>query len=60
LQYEQNAVDYNAIGSAELNKMELLENYKQRCQLLGVAPNRCFIRYLEETADDNESLELVI
>jgi Ran GTPase-activating protein (RanGAP) involved in mRNA processing and transport len=25
-----------------------------------VLPNRCFVRYLEETADDNDTLELVI
>jgi hypothetical protein len=25
-----------------------------------VAPNRCFVRYLEETQEENESLELVI
>lgn len=48
------------VGQAELNKSELLENYRQRCGLMQVAPNRCFIRYLEETADENESLELVI
>lgn len=28
--------------------------------MMDVAPNRCFIRYLEETQDENESLELVI
>ncbi len=28
--------------------------------MMEVAPNRCFIRYLEETQDENESLELVI
>jgi len=48
------------VGQAELNKTELMENYRQRCGLMQVAPNRCFIRYLEETADENESLELVI
>lgn len=48
------------VGQAELNKAELMENYRQRCGLMQVAPNRCFIRYLEETGDENESLELVI
>lgn len=51
---------FGDVGQAELNKTELLENYRQRCGLMQVAPNRCFIRYLEETADENESLELVI
>lgn len=40
--------------------MELLESYRQRCQTMKVLPNRCFVRYLEETADDNDTLELVI
>jgi Ran GTPase-activating protein (RanGAP) involved in mRNA processing and transport len=28
--------------------------------MMEVQPNRCFVRYLEETQDENESLELVI
>ena len=44
----------------ELSKLDLMELYQQRCQMMGVAPNRCFVRYLEETQDENESLELVV
>ena len=47
-------------GNAELQKLELLEQYQQRCQVMEVAPNRCFVRYLEETQDENDSLELVV
>jgi len=47
-------------GAAELVKLELLDQYHQRCQAMEVAPNRCFVRYLEETQEENESLELVI
>ena len=41
-------------------KLELLEQYQQRCQQMEVQPNRCFVRYLEETQEENDSLELVI
>ena len=47
-------------GSEELNKLELLDLYSQRCGMMEVEPNRCFVRYLEETQDDNDSLELVV
>jgi hypothetical protein len=60
LQYEeQDQMDENAMGqdydggaaegSAELNKLDLLDQYHQRCQTMEVLPNRCFVRYLEET-----------
>ena len=62
LHYEMDAGlgGFADVGQAELNKAELLDTYRQRCAIMQVSPNRCFIRYLEETADENESLELVI
>ena len=39
---------------AELIKTELLDLYRQRCQMMEVEPNRSFVRYLEETQDEND------
>ena len=45
---------------AELIKTEVLESYQIKCELLKVQPHRAFIRYLEETQDENDALEIVI
>ena len=45
---------------AELIKTEVLEHYIQKCKISNVAPHRAFVRYLEETQDENDALEIVI
>ena len=44
----------------ELNKQEVIYLYKEKCQEINVEPHPCFLEYLEETQEDNESLEIVI
>ena len=43
-----------------LNKELLLEKYVANCKAMDLTPHRAFVRYLEETEDDNESIDLVI
>lgn len=45
---------------AELNKQELLGVYVDRCQEVNVEPHPSLVRYLEDTAKENEALEIVI
>lgn len=45
---------------AELSKQELLYIYKDRCQEINVEPHSCLVKYLEETMNENEALEIVI
>lgn len=44
----------------ELNKQDLLDQYKAKCKAASVTPHRAFVRYLEETYDENDSIEIVI
>ena len=44
----------------ELVKTEVLDLYRDKCKTSGVTPHRAFVRYLEETYDENESLEVII
>lgn len=41
-------------------KKEVLELYLQRCEASEVTPHRAFEKYLEETQEENDSLEIVI
>lgn len=34
--------------------------YRQRCEAMEIEPHRAFIKYLEETFDENDALEIVI
>lgn len=43
-----------------LNKQLLLEKYTSKCKSMDLEPHRAFVKYLEETEDDNESIDLVI
>jgi len=45
---------------AELSKTEILYLYKEKCQDNNIEPHAYFVRYLEETIEDNEALEIVI
>ena len=45
---------------AELIKSEVLELYQNRCKSSGIEPHRAFVRYLEETVDENDAIEIVI
>jgi hypothetical protein len=45
---------------AELIKSEVLELYHHRCKASNIHPHRAFVRYLEETYDENDSIEIVI
>ena len=45
---------------AELIKSEVLELYQHRCKASNIHPHRAFVRYLEETYDENDSIEIVI
>ena len=44
----------------ELKKQDVLNSYYEKCEALGMQPHRAFIRYLEETYDENDSLEIII
>lgn len=43
-----------------LNKELLLERYLSKCKSMDLEPHKAFVKYLEETEDDNESIDLVI
>lgn len=43
-----------------LNKEVLLEKYSSKCKVMDLIPHPAFVRYLEETEDDNDSIDLVI
>lgn len=45
---------------AELVKAEVLEYYHHRCRGLGIHAHRAFVRYLEETSEENDAIEIVI
>ena len=45
---------------AELVKGEVLELYLHRCKASDVEPHRAFVRYLEETSEENDAIEIVI
>ena len=47
-------------GVKELKKQDVLNSYYEKCESLGLQPHRAFIRYLEETYDENDSLEIII
>ncbi len=38
----------------------MLNSYYLKCEQLGIQPHRAFIRYLEDTYDENEALEIII
>jgi hypothetical protein len=44
----------------ELVKSEVLELYNEKCKAREVDPHRAFVRYLEETYDENDAIEIVI
>ncbi len=44
----------------ELVKTDVLNLYKERCKAADLTPHRAFIRYLEETYDENDAIEIVI
>ena len=44
----------------ELKKQDVLNAYYEKCESLSLQPHRAFVRYLEETYDENDSLEIVI
>jgi Ran GTPase-activating protein (RanGAP) involved in mRNA processing and transport len=43
-----------------LNKELILEKYISKCKSMDLTPHQAFVKYLEETEDDNESIDLVI
>ncbi len=45
---------------AELIKKDVLDLYLERCKATDTKPHRAFEKYLEETADENDALEIVI
>lgn len=45
---------------AELIKSDVLDLYLSRCKSSGIEPHRAFVRYLEETMDENDAIEIVI
>ena len=45
---------------AELIKSDVLDHYVMKCEVCKVEPHRAFVRYLEETMDENDALEIVI
>ena len=47
-------------GFDELVKADVINLYKQKCEAAGMNPHDAFIAYLEETYDENESIDIVI
>jgi len=45
---------------AELVKRDVLDLYLDRCKAAGLKPHRAFEKYLEETAEENDALEIVV
>ena len=45
---------------AELVKSDVLDYYVMKCEVCKVQPHRAFVRYLEETIEENDALEIVI
>lgn len=45
---------------AELVKAEVLSLYKDKCEEAEIEPHEAFCAYLEETYDENETLEIII
>lgn len=45
---------------AELIKRDVLDLYLQRCEASEIQPHRAFEKYLEETSEENDALEIVI
>jgi hypothetical protein len=41
-------------------KKDVLDLYLKTCAASGLAPHRAFEKYLEETAEENDALEIVI
>ena len=48
------------IAYADLVKTELLSQYRENCQQADLEAHEAFCAYLEETYDENESIELII
>jgi predicted nucleic acid-binding Zn-ribbon protein len=48
------------IAYADLVKTELLSQYRDNCQQADLEAHEAFCAYLEETYDENESIELII
>ena len=41
-------------------KADVLEYYNHKCKGMGIQPHRAFVRYLEETSEENDAIEIVI
>ena len=52
---EDNEVEY-----AELVKAELLTQYREMCQQANIEAHEAFCAYLEETYDENDSIDIQI
>ena len=48
------------IDFAELVKGDIINLYKEKAEQAGMQPHDAFIQYLEETYDENESIDIVI
>lgn len=57
---EQDPDDDQQIAYADLVKTELLSQYRDNCQQADLEAHEAFCAYLEETYDENESIELII
>lgn len=45
---------------AELVKGDIINLYKEKSEAAGMQPHEAFMQYLEETYDENDSLDIVI
>ena len=45
---------------AELVKGDIINLYKEKSEQAGMQPHDAFIQYLEETYDENDSIDIVI
>lgn len=52
--------DQQQINHMDLNKGDVIELYKQKSAEAEMEPHGAFLQYLEDTFDDNESLEIII
>ena len=54
-QEQQPNVDY-----AELVKADVIALYKEKSEQAGLEPHDAFMQYLEETYDENDSIDITI
>jgi hypothetical protein len=60
LEEEQEEQEEQEVEYAELVKAELLTQYREMCQQANIEAHEAFCAYLEETYDENDSIDIQI